>query len=424
MTHCDARAAIAGAAAAPHWRWRCSAGDALPRPHGAGQRRRRRQRSAGVRPHHRRAGYSSVTAAARRCGRRHHAARRRHRRHAGELGEHRLPRRRATRRRDHARPRARLYGALINAFVASMVAGGAGQQPRRRVGRHRGDDGVHRAARRTPAHPGIAGGDLEVRRRLLGRHHPGLPRHGAALLREPARRAGRARARLRRAGRASAPARPGRHAAGRRTAAARLRHQSRAGAVSHLARRRAQPGPRPRLRADERRAAVGRVLRAAAHQADRRRRARHHVHAGRAAHAGAADAADRRIAAGRASATTSACSPTPRSSTWASSPSPPQPARTLALAALLLHVLAHGLGKSVLFLGAGHLQHAHHSTAIADIRGVLAPQPAARRRARRRADRAARAATLRAVRQRDRHGPRDWAPRTSGGPLPSPSCSS
>ena len=48
---------------------------------------------------------------------------------------------------------------------------------------------------------------------------------------------------------------------------------------------------------------------------------------------------------------------------------------TLALAALLLHVLAHGLGKSVLFLGAGHLQHAHHSTEIADVRGVLRRSP-------------------------------------------------
>jgi len=43
----------------------------------------------------------------------------------------------------------------------------------------------------------------------------------------------------------------------------------------------------------------------------------------------------------------------------------------LAIAALLLHVLAHGLGKSVLFIGAGHLQLAHHSTAIADVSGVI-----------------------------------------------------
>lgn len=44
----------------------------------------------------------------------------------------------------------------------------------------------------------------------------------------------------------------------------------------------------------------------------------------------------------------------------------------LAIAALLLHVLAHGLGKSVLFIGAGHLQLSHHSTAISDVSGVVA----------------------------------------------------
>lgn len=48
---------------------------------------------------------------------------------------------------------------------------------------------------------------------------------------------------------------------------------------------------------------------------------------------------------------------------------------SLAIAALLLHVLAHGLGKAVLFLSAGHLQHAHDSTMIAEARGVLARGP-------------------------------------------------
>ncbi len=43
----------------------------------------------------------------------------------------------------------------------------------------------------------------------------------------------------------------------------------------------------------------------------------------------------------------------------------------LAIAALLLHVLAHGLGKAVLFLAAGQLQMAHGSTAIADIGAVI-----------------------------------------------------
>ncbi len=44
---------------------------------------------------------------------------------------------------------------------------------------------------------------------------------------------------------------------------------------------------------------------------------------------------------------------------------------TLAIAALLLHVLAHGIGKTILFLTAGQLQAAHGSTAIADITAVL-----------------------------------------------------
>lgn len=43
----------------------------------------------------------------------------------------------------------------------------------------------------------------------------------------------------------------------------------------------------------------------------------------------------------------------------------------LAIAALLLHVLAHGIGKTVLFLASGQLQAAHDSTAIPDITGVI-----------------------------------------------------
>lgn len=44
----------------------------------------------------------------------------------------------------------------------------------------------------------------------------------------------------------------------------------------------------------------------------------------------------------------------------------------LAVAALLLHILGHGLAKAVLFITAGHLQHAHNSTLIAEVTGVLA----------------------------------------------------
>ena len=43
----------------------------------------------------------------------------------------------------------------------------------------------------------------------------------------------------------------------------------------------------------------------------------------------------------------------------------------LAIAALLLHVLAHGIGKSLVFLASGQLQAAHDSTAISDVTGVL-----------------------------------------------------
>ncbi len=48
---------------------------------------------------------------------------------------------------------------------------------------------------------------------------------------------------------------------------------------------------------------------------------------------------------------------------------------SLAIAALLLHVLAHGIGKTVLFLAGGQLQAAHGSTAIAEITGVLRRSP-------------------------------------------------
>jgi hydrogenase-4 component F len=43
----------------------------------------------------------------------------------------------------------------------------------------------------------------------------------------------------------------------------------------------------------------------------------------------------------------------------------------LAIAALLLHVLAHGIGKTVLFLASGQLQAAHDCTAIPDITAVF-----------------------------------------------------
>ncbi|WP_396912244.1 proton-conducting transporter membrane subunit [Mycolicibacterium sp.] len=50
-------------------------------------------------------------------------------------------------------------------------------------------------------------------------------------------------------------------------------------------------------------------------------------------------------------------------------------ATPLAIAALLLHVLAHGIGKTVLFIAGGQLQASHQSTAIGDITGVLRRSP-------------------------------------------------
>jgi hydrogenase-4 component F len=47
----------------------------------------------------------------------------------------------------------------------------------------------------------------------------------------------------------------------------------------------------------------------------------------------------------------------------------------LAIAALLLHVLAHGIAKTLVFLGSGQLQAAHDSTRISDVTGVLTRSP-------------------------------------------------
>ena len=48
----------------------------------------------------------------------------------------------------------------------------------------------------------------------------------------------------------------------------------------------------------------------------------------------------------------------------------------LAIAALLLHVLGHGLAKAVLFCASGEILHATGTTQIAGVRGLLARRPA------------------------------------------------
>lgn len=47
----------------------------------------------------------------------------------------------------------------------------------------------------------------------------------------------------------------------------------------------------------------------------------------------------------------------------------------LALTAVLLHVLGHGLGKSVLFIGSGTILHVTGSSRVAAVRGLLARSP-------------------------------------------------
>jgi hydrogenase-4 component F len=47
----------------------------------------------------------------------------------------------------------------------------------------------------------------------------------------------------------------------------------------------------------------------------------------------------------------------------------------LAIAAVLLHILGHGITKSVLFLSSGEIAHAEGTTEIAKITGLLARRP-------------------------------------------------
>jgi len=47
----------------------------------------------------------------------------------------------------------------------------------------------------------------------------------------------------------------------------------------------------------------------------------------------------------------------------------------LALTAVLLHLLGHGLGKAVLFSASGHLMHVTGSTNIGDVRALIARRP-------------------------------------------------
>src|SRR5690606_25257928 len=47
----------------------------------------------------------------------------------------------------------------------------------------------------------------------------------------------------------------------------------------------------------------------------------------------------------------------------------------LAVAGVLLHVLGHGLAKSVAFIASGHIQHAAGTSRIGAVRGFAARSP-------------------------------------------------
>ena len=144
--------------------------------------------------------------------------------------------------------------------------------------------------------------------------------------------------------------RPGGDSAGGWSAVDRLRRQGRAGAVSHLAGRRPQPGPRTGERADEWRAAVGGLLGADPDQIDHRRRHRPRISARRTARGGVGDAG--------CGAMLTVTGDVKRMLAYSSMENmgliavAAAAGTTLAIAALLLHVLAHGIGKTVLFVTA------------------------------------------------------------------------
>ena len=230
------------------------------------------------------------------------------------------PRREASLAGRHVASAALWFGSL-----AAMSAGAA--SPTTSASMWVGDRGHHAADRLPDLHPRhhrVARGDVEVPAHLLGGRGLRLHRDAACwrpaaqrlgigapetlLLDEPAGHGGPARSRLAE-GRLHLPA-------------GRLRHQGGPGADAQLAARRPQPGAGAGLRDVLRLPAE---LRALLHPAltcrwSRRRPA---MPAGAAA-AGGLRAASRcwwRRSSSSSSTTSSGCSPTPASSTWASSPS-------------------------------------------------------------------------------------------------------
>ena len=148
---------------------------------------------------------------------------------------------------------ARLYGALTPGFLAAMVLAVSANNIGLIWVAIEATTVDHRLPRRAPSYPHRARGDLEVCRDLLGRHRDRLSWHRAAVLCGAARgRRQRGRAEPRRPECVCLAPRSRRHPAGRRAAPRRIRGESGSGPLPHLARRRTQPGAGTGVGIDER----------------------------------------------------------------------------------------------------------------------------------------------------------------------------
>ena len=250
----------------------------------------------------------------------------------------------------------------------------------------------------------LAGSDLEVPADRLGRHRPGAARLALPGLRVAARPGWNRRCCSTTWSR-HAPAAVAALAARRvRAAVRRLRHQDGPGADAHLeaGRLRRSAGHRRRRcwPAGVTSCAFLAILRF--YQICQRRPARRRSPGEIMICHGPAVDGRRRRCSWSGSATSSACWPTPASSTWASWSSASASAGWPCTGALL-HLINNGLTKGVLFLSAGNIHRAYGSKLTDDVRGALAARAASRARCSWPASCHHRLAAVRAVRQRVHH---------------------
>jgi hypothetical protein len=281
----------------------------------------------------------------------------------------------------------------------------AGRQRRRAVGGRRGHHRRYHVPRRAPPDQGRPRSLVEVHRDLLGRDRPGLLRHGARVPVCSARwRALRRRPRLDVAHGPRPSPRPLRAAARVRPRGPWLRHQGRPGPHAQLAARRPQPGPRPGLGPHVRSAAHGGLLRHLALQGGDRPRPRARVlpHLLVIVALLSLAVAASLLLTQRDYKRMLAYHSIEHMGLIALGAAAGIP---LAIAAVLLHILGHGLAKSVLFLTSGEIMAAEGTSQIDGVRALLARRPCPRRGVRRGAGGVARAPAVQPLLQRAAHGP-------------------